>query len=79
MCPGSHSSATFSTTCSFSAWSSPSHDFHLFWGFFLTFPVWHENSNTPNSSLLLGQEAFSASTHSGRCPWCGKQVHTVLP
>lgn len=29
--------------------------------------VWHENSNTPNSSLLLGQEAFSASTHSGRC------------
>lgn len=38
MCPGSHSSATFSTTCSFPAWSSPSHDFHLFWGFFLTFP-----------------------------------------
>lgn len=29
--------------------------------------VWHENSDTPNSSLLLGQEAFSASAYTGRC------------
>lgn len=31
--------------------------------------VQHENSNTPSSPLLLGQEASSASAHTGRCTW----------
>lgn len=40
-------------------WAPP----HLFLG------GWHGNSNTPNSSLLLGQEAFCASAYGQVCTW----------